>query len=137
MDPKQFLGLDVGLKKTGIARASEHARLAEPLITAPTAQIYKTLKNLIEEYNVGAIVVGLPRNLEGDDTKQTTWVRDWIINAKRKIEVPFYWQDEVLTSRIAEAKKLSFKRPHDTDSIAAAIILQDFLETPEADIEVC
>jgi putative Holliday junction resolvase len=134
---KQLLGLDVGLKRTGIARASAQARLAEPLITVPTAGVLKTLKDLIEEHNVGTIVVGLPRNLQGDETQQTTWVRDWIKQATRKIDLPFYWQDEVLTTRIAEAKKLSFKRVHDVDSLAAAIILQDFLETPEAERTMC
>jgi putative Holliday junction resolvase len=137
VDAKQFLGLDVGLKRTGIARASAQARLAEPLITVPTTNIFKTLKDLIEEYNVGTMVVGLPRNLDGNDTQQTTWVRDWVMHAKSKIDLPFYWQDEVLTSRIAEAKKLSYKKMHDIDSLAAAIILQDFLETPEAGRKVC
>jgi putative holliday junction resolvase len=133
MDSKQLLGLDVGLKHTGIARASANARLAEPLITVPTEKVIATLKNLIEEYDAGTIVVGLPRNLSGDDTKQTTWVRDWVKAAKSKIELPFYWQDEVLTSRIAQAQKMSYKKAHDIDSLAAAIILQDFLNAPEAE----
>jgi putative Holliday junction resolvase len=136
-DSKQLLGLDVGLKRTGIARASAHARLAEPLITVPTTEVLKTIKNLSEEYNVGTIVVGLPRNLQGNDTQQTTWVRDWVTQIKRKVALPFYWQDEVLSSRIAEAKKLSYKRVHDIDSLAAAIILQDFLDTPESERTMC
>jgi putative Holliday junction resolvase len=137
MDTKQLLGLDLGLKKTGIARASARARLAEPLITVPTAELIKMLNSLIKEYNVGAIVIGLPRNLDGNDTQQTTWVREWVTHAKRKVAVSFYWQDEVLTSRIAEAKKLSYKKLHDIDSLAAPIILQDFLDTPEANRKMC
>ena len=137
MDAKQLLGLDVGLKRTGVARASAHARLADPLMTVPTADILKTLKELIKEHDVGTIVVGLPRNLQGDDTQQTTWVRDWVKNMKRKLDVPFYWQDEALSTRIAEAKKLSFKKIHDIDSLAAAIILQDFLETAESERTMC
>jgi putative Holliday junction resolvase len=137
VETKQLLGLDVGLKRTGIARASHQARLAQPLVTVPTTAVIKILKDLIEEYNAGIIVVGLPRNLNGNDTKQTTWVRDWVKHAKSKIELPFYWQDEVLTSRIAEARKLSSKRLHDVDSLAAAIILQDFLETKESERMIC
>jgi putative Holliday junction resolvase len=75
---KQFLGLDLGLKRTGIARGSEMARLAEPLRTVPTTEVLKALKELIEEYNIGAVVVGLPRNLHGNSTQQTNWVRDWV-----------------------------------------------------------
>jgi putative Holliday junction resolvase len=133
MDSKQLLGLDVGLKRTGIARASQLARLAEPLVTIPTVDAIKTIKDLIEQYNVGTIVVGLPRSLSGEDTSQTSWVRDWVKHAKTKIELPFYWQDEALTSRVAEAKSKSYKRPHDVDSLAASIILQDFLETAAAE----
>jgi putative Holliday junction resolvase len=133
VEAKQYLALDVGLKRTGIARGSEAARLAEPLRTIATSEVTKALKDLIEEYNVSAIVVGLPRNLRGNSTQQTNWVRDWVVGAKRKIDMPFYWQDEVLTTQIAEAKKLSYKKVHDVDSLAAAVILQDFLDTPEAD----
>ncbi len=132
-----FLSLDVGLKRTGIARASRAARLAQPLVTVPTEKVIANLKNFIEEYNVSAVVVGLPRNLAGDDTRQTTWVRDWVNHAKGKIDLPFYWQDEVLTSRIAKASKMSYKRPHDVDSLAAAIILQDFLDAPETERKIC
>jgi putative Holliday junction resolvase len=134
---KQYISLDVGLKRTGIARGSEVARLAEPLRTVATTDIIKILKELIEEYNISALVVGLPRNLQGNNTQQTNWVRDWVNHAKSKLDLPFYWQDEVLSSKIAEAKKKSYKRPHDVDSLAAAVILQDFLETPEANRLVC
>jgi putative Holliday junction resolvase len=137
VDSKQYLGLDVGLRRTGIARASESARLSEPLITVATSEVFKTLRNLIEEYNVSAIVVGLPRNLQGNSTQQTNWVRDWVHHAKSKIDLPFYFQDEVLSTRIAEAKKHAYKKVHDVDSLAAAIILQDFVDTPEANRMVC
>jgi putative Holliday junction resolvase len=133
VDSKQYLALDVGLKRTGIARGSEAARLSEPLITVSTSNVLKVLRDLIEEYNVGAIVVGLPRNLHGNNTQQTNWVRDWVDHAKSKIELPFYWQDEVLSTRIAEAKKLSYKKVHDVDSLAAAVILQDFFDSSEAE----
>jgi putative Holliday junction resolvase len=135
---KGYLGLDVGLKRTGIARASGAARLSEPLTTVATTSVLKTIKDLAEEYNISAVVVGLPRNLHGYSTQQTNWVREWVVNAKNKIDLPFYWQDEVLTTRIAEAKKLTYgKKVHDVDSLAAAIILQDFLDTPEANRVIC
>jgi putative Holliday junction resolvase len=137
VDNKQYLGLDVGLKRTGIARASDMARLSEPLKTVATSEVIKVIKDLIEEYNVSAIVVGLPRNLHGNSTQQTNWVREWVHHAKSKIDLPFYWQDEVLSTRIAEAKKLDLKKVHDVDSLAAAIILQDFVDTPEANRMIC
>jgi putative Holliday junction resolvase len=134
---KEYLSLDVGLKRTGIARGSESARLAEPLFSVATTEILETLKDLIEEYNVSAVVVGLPRNLHGNSTQQTNWVREWVDQIKKKISLPFYWQDEVLSSKIAAAKKLSYNKVHDIDSLAAAVILQDFLDAPEANRMVC
>lgn len=137
MDTKQFLGLDVGLKRTGIARASETARLAEPLRTVETTEVFQAFQKLLKQYDVAAVVVGLPRNLKGEETQQTSWVRDWVQHAKSRIELPFYWQDEALTSRIAQAEKEAHKRPHDIDALAAAVILQDFLDTPPAERVIC
>lgn len=139
MEAKEILGLDVGIKRTGIARASNVARLAEPLPSLPTKEAIKTLKKYIAEHPVEAIAVGLPRNLAGDDTEQTRWVRAWIDKAKSQISAPFYWQDEALTSQEAAKHRASdFKHQNvDEHSLAAAIILQDFLDTPEAERVVC
>lgn len=127
--------MDVGSKRTGIARASNVARLAEPLMSVPTNKAIETLEKYINGHRVEAIVFGLPRNLAGEDTKQTQWIRAWVDKAKQKITTPLYWQDEALTSELA-ARKLqttNFKlQTYDGHSVAAAIILQDFLDTPEA-----
>lgn len=134
MDNEQLLALDIGKARTGIARASSLARIAEPLITIETADLIKTLGELIKEQNYSVIVVGLPRNLQGDETAQTEWVRHWVDKAKKKLTAEFYWQDEALTTKIAEADQLARgkKIPQGADALAAAIILQDFLDTPEA-----
>ncbi|MBA3757491.1 Holliday junction resolvase RuvX [Candidatus Saccharibacteria bacterium] len=137
MDAKQLLGLDVGLARTGVARASAVARQAEPLMTIETSKALGTLAELIEKQSIGIIVVGLPRNLQGEDTDQTRWVRKWVKEAKAAVEVPFYWQDEALTTVIARAGAVAHKKPRDVDALAAAIILQDFLDTPEAERVIC
>lgn len=134
---EQLLGLDVGQSRIGVARASSMARLAEPLMTIKTPQAISDIQKLIKEYGATTLVVGLPRGLNGHDTPQTNWVRDWVVKAKAKIDTPMYWQDEALTSHLAEAKSQTAKHPQDTDALAAAIILQDFLDTPEADRVIC
>jgi putative holliday junction resolvase len=91
------------------------------------------LKRLISELDVDTIVVGLPRNLHGDDTAQTVWVRQWADGLKAKIDLPIYWQDEALTSKQALSYKRDTKSSVDEHALAAAVILQDFLDTPEAD----
>jgi putative Holliday junction resolvase len=134
---KELLGLDVGMARTGIARASTAARLAEPLMSVDTSKAIECLNKLIKEQKVELIVVGLPRNLKGDDTSQTAWVRDWVIKTKDQLGPIFYWQDEALTTKTAELRQRSSKDPIDIDAMAAAIILQDFLDTPETERVVC
>lgn len=136
MKAKEVLGLDVGAKRTGIARASNVARIAEPLMSVPTDEVLPTLAKYLDKNEVEAIAVGLPRNLSGEDTGQTRWVRDWVDKAKQKIGAPLYWQDEALTS--VKAKELKPKlKGNDTDSLSAAVILQDFLDMPETERVVC
>ena len=131
MEASQFLGLDIGRKRIGVSRASSLAMLAEPLTTISTAGSLEKLQELIKQHSVQTLVVGLPRNLGGEDTGQTAWVRDWVDKAKEQIQLPFYWQDEALTSVVAEAEQYAHKKPRDVDALAAAIILQDFLDSPE------
>jgi putative Holliday junction resolvase len=138
MEIEELLGLDVGKARTGVARASTHARLAEPLTTLRAENVYVQLRRIVDEYKSDALVVGLPTNSQGDDTEQTRWVRKWVVEAKRHIDKPFYWQDEELSTKMAETRQLSEKKPiHDSDAIAAAIILQDFLESPETGRRLC
>jgi putative Holliday junction resolvase len=136
VEVKQLLGLDVGKKRIGIARASSLARLPEPLTTIKTAGALKALQQIIKEHDMQIVVVGLPRNLQGYDTAQTAWVQNWVDAAKKRIELPFYWQDEALTSIKAEGLRLKAK-DQDIDALAAAIILQDFLDAPESERVPC
>ena len=130
----EILALDVGAAQVGIARGSSVARLAEPLKTVKTEDALAEVQKLIRQNEAGAIVVGLPRNLSGEDTGQTRWVRQWVKQAKKEIGRPFYWQDEALTSRIEAGKDQRLKikdQRFDEHSLAATTILQDFLNTPQ------
>jgi putative Holliday junction resolvase len=127
---QEFLGVDAGSVRVGIARGNNAARLAEPLKTVPAGKAVGELKELASENSAAGIVVGLPRGLDGGETAQTTTVRQWVESAKTAISLPFYWQDEALTSRQAEEAKAS---PAGNDAAAAAIILQDFLDSRESD----
>ena len=132
--PQEFLGVDVGSARVGIARGSSLARLAEPLKTVSTQEVIAELKTLAADHLAAAVVVGLPRNLEGNDTAQTQLIRDWVSEAKNHINLPFFWQDEALTTVKAESIGVN---NHSVDAQAAAIILQDFLDTPEAERVRC
>lgn len=127
---EEFIGVDYGSARVGLARGSSAARLAEPLKTVPADQALAVIGRLASDNNVAGIVVGLPRNLAGDETGQTKTVRQWIDTAKKQIKLSFYWQDEALTSAAA-------KNSSDIDADAAAAILQDFLDTPEEERVRC
>lgn len=127
---QEFLGVDVGSVRVGLARGNSAARLAEPLKTVPADKALDELKKLASENSAAGIVVGLPRGLDGSETAQTDFVRNWVNTVKPTIGLPFYWQDEALTSRQAEESKDSSAG---TDAAAAAIILQDFLDGREND----
>ena len=128
----EVLALDVGKARIGVARASMRARIPEPVTTIETSKALELLNEIIDRYQTQAIVVGLPRSLHGDDTEQTRWVRQWITEAANHIKLPFYLQDEALTS----AKALELAADDETknqsqDALAASLILQDFLDTPK------
>ena len=127
---EEFLGLDIGSSRIGVARGSSAARLSEPLKTIPAKEAIDELAALVEKYKPAAIVVGLPRNLGGNETDQTDKVRQWVDEAKKSLNLPFYWQDEALTSHLAEVRGTA---QNQSDAAAAAIILQDFLDASKDD----
>lgn len=131
---EEFLGVDLGAAKVGIARGSTEAGIAQPLKTVAAGNIRGELQDLIKKYRVSGVVVGLPRNLEGDETYQTKTVKEWVEKMAEIIGIPFYWQDEAVTSRLAASKK---DNSAGEDAIAASMILQDFLDTPKEERVRC
>jgi len=127
VEAKEIIALDVGQKRTGIARASSLVKLPQALKSVATEDVIDELKKLVKQTGVELLVIGLPRNLSGDDTAQTKWVRLWTEKAKPQLKLPMYWQDEALTS----------SNRKDDHAEAAAAILQDFLDTPEEDRLMC
>lgn len=127
-NPEEFIGIDVGGVRIGLARGSSAARLAQPLKTVSANEAIEEIIAAVQENHTDGIVVGLPRALDGRETAQTAVVKKWADRARAKINLPFYWQDEAMTSKLAERQVASKAGP---DAVAAAIILQDFLDTPK------
>jgi putative holliday junction resolvase len=125
---QEYLGVDVGAARVGIARGGSFAKIAQPLKTLAAATAIDDLGELAANITADGIVVGLPRGLDGQETVQTKTVRHWVKTAQAKIGLPFYWQDEALSSHLAESQKNNSAAG--ADAAAAAIILQDFLDSP-------
>ena len=83
------------------------------------------------QHEAVALVVGLPRGLDGQETAQTQTVRDFAAQLREHVAVPMFWQDEALTSQKAEDELSLRKKPFakgDVDALAATYILDDFLQ---------
>lgn len=128
---RTFISLDVGEKRIGVAVADLAVRIAVPFTTIEVdgGEIEAIAEIVIKE-NADTIVVGYPRNQQGEATAQTNSVENFV-ERLRDIEATIVFQDESLTSVMAEQRLISHKKPYskgDIDAQAAAIILQDYIE---------
>lgn len=129
---KTLLGLDVGERRIGVAVADRVGRLASPLTTLVVDGIEMVaLQRLMLEHDVSELVVGLPRNMSGEETKQTQTVRQFVLKRLAGFGMPIHYQDESLTSVQAEDHLKQSRRSYtkaDVDALAAALILQDYVD---------
>ena len=127
------IGLDVGQRRIGVALGDSIGRLAMPLTTVVVdGSEMLALRSLVHEHEVTQLVVGLPRNQSGEETQQSRLVREFVATHLIALGLPIVFQDESVTSVLAEAelrrRKKAFTKA-DIDAEAAFLILQDFLET--------
>ncbi len=126
-----ILALDVGEKRIGVARGDTSVRLASPLTTVLVdGSEYAAILKLCQQEQANLLVVGYPRNQSGEATQQTAYVEK-VAAVLAETGVSIVFQDESLTSVLAEEQLKRGKRPYqkaDIDALAATIILQDYLE---------
>lgn len=134
-----ILGLDVGERRIGVAVANLIARLPRPLTTLThDARVIEEILGLVAEHEAGALVIGLPRGLDGQHTAQTSFTEHFAHELEQKLTIPLYWQDEAVTSLKAKEELEKRGKPYvkgNVDALAAAYILEDFLhDNPEVHI---
>ena len=131
MSKKTLLCLDVGEKRIGVAVADTSVRIAVPFATIEVdGDEITSIAELVIKEEATTIIVGYPRNQKGEPTTQTDYVEKFVKRLE-PLDVTIEFQDESLTSVIAEQRLKSYKKPYskgDIDAQAAAIILQDHLE---------
>ncbi|MCR5832327.1 MAG: endolytic transglycosylase MltG [Candidatus Saccharibacteria bacterium] len=128
-----ILGLDVGEKRIGVAKADSNIKIAIPISTIEVdGNEFQEIARLTRLYNTGAVVLGLPRSNEGNETAQSLYVRNFAKTLTEKVpNVKINFQDESLTSVEAEKRLKARKKTYEKgeiDAEAASIILQDFIE---------
>lgn len=122
----------MGEARVGVARANSLARLPEPLTILPNdEQLFSQIKKLVDNYDIQIVVVGLPRNMAGEETAQSTAIRAFTQQLKNEIDKPVVFADETLSTKQAEASRYVRdidQRKH-LDDIAACFILEEYLRS--------
>ena len=130
------MGLDMGSHTIGLAISDESGLIAQGLETIKrksTEEDLKEITRVIDQFKIEKIVVGLPKNMNGTLGKQAEMVLEWIEGLKKRISLPVVTWDERLTTVgatkiLLEADLSRKKRKKVIDQLAAALILQGFLD---------
>jgi putative Holliday junction resolvase len=133
----RVLALDVGEKRIGVAISDLSQTLARSLkvIQRDSRQEgFATVARLIEEYEVEKVVVGYPRSLDGMAGAQAEKVERYAADLAKALTVPVLLWDErfstVSAERLMKEAGLRGKRKQEiVDAVAAAVILQDYLDS--------
>lgn len=129
----RIIGLDVGTKRIGVAKADTSVRIAIPngYVLVNGQEIPEILR-IARLNDTNFFVVGLPRSNDGNETAQSAYARNFADTLAASMPgARIYFQDESLTSVVAEERlkkrKKNFEKG-EIDAEAASIILQDFIE---------
>lgn len=139
LTPSVILALDVGAKRIGVAVSDLRTRLPRPLTTLEASDSTPDdVQELVAKQGAVGVVIGLPRGLDGQETGQTQAVRGFAESLRAAVNLPYYWQDEAVTSVRAEEELVRRGKPFkkgDIDSLSATYILEDFLhDHPEVTV---
>lgn len=135
---KKYISLDIGDVRIGVARSDIMGLVATPLevIERKKVKSVKRIAEILNENNTKSLVVGIPKSLDGTEKRQAEKVREYLEKLKKNIEgLEIFEVDERLTTVSADrmltegGKKGALEKRKVVDKIAAAIILQTFLDS--------
>jgi len=135
----RLMGLDLGTKTIGLALSDVERRIATPLETIKRVKFtpdVSRIKDLVERYEVGGLVFGLPLNMDGTEGPRSQATRAFVRNLKPLLPLPvLYWDERmstmVVTRTLLDADASRAKRADAVDKMAAAYILQGALDRYE------
>ena len=138
-----IMAIDYGVKRMGIAISNPEETMSVPLTiidVRPDDSHYKSIIKLISDYNVKEIVIGLPYNMDGTLGFSGNNVIEWSTSLKETLGIPVALWDERLSTFEAHNLLASInirhkKRKRIVDSIAACIILQNYIDSKNHDKE--
>lgn len=127
----RILGLDIGERRIGLAISTPEGRLAVPLGVVERrgdAADANAICGLAREEHVEALVIGHPLSMDGSAGAQARRVEAFARHLAKATGLPYQLWDERLTSVQAERAVRSLRRRRHSDDVAAAIILQSYLD---------
>ena len=135
----RLLAIDYGRRRCGIAVTDPLRIVATGLTTVATAGLNEFVKKYMAEEQVDAIIVGLPRTVQGEESESMRYIRPGIQRLRQAlpgVKVEFF--DERFTSVLAQRsmldsgmKKMQRRDKAVVDEIAATIILNDYLQSKQ------
>jgi len=132
----RIIGLDLGTKRIGVSICDENQSIATPfktLIKKDTKQFINEIKEIVDENDVKAIIIGNPINMDGSQGKSSQSVKDVAKNISKFINLPICLWDERLSTigafNLSSQLDINVsKREKNIDKNAAAFILQGALD---------
>jgi putative Holliday junction resolvase len=132
----RILGLDIGDKRIGISLSDELLLTAQShkvLERRETISDIRSIKEIVDSYDVTDVVIGMPFNMDGSKGFKADGVEKFTETFKKYVDVPVHHEDERLTTAQAHRSMLEGdlsrnKRKKRVDAIAAQLILQTYLD---------
>ena len=133
----RIMGIDYGRKRTGVAVTDPLKIVAGNLATVPTHTLMQFIKDYIAREQVERIVIGQPTQLNGEPSESMRYITPFVNRLRKELpDMPVVMYDERFTSTIAHQamsdggmKKSDRRDKSRVDSIAATIILNDYLQS--------
>jgi len=133
---QRLIGIDLGTKTIGLALSDVERRIATPLETIRRTKFTKDagrLKELADKFDVAALVIGLPLNMDGSEGPRVQATRAFVRNfGALSLRPCVYWDERLSTAAVTRALILQdasrAKRAEVIDKMAAAYILQGALD---------
>lgn len=132
--PLNYLGLDYGLRRVGLAVGDTVRKMAfahGTHVEGRDGSIFKYLRKIIQDREITKLVMGLPLKTDGTDGEITLKVRRFAVRLEEEFSIPVILWDERYSSQEADRWLKAKRRPtkEDRDALAAEIILQSYLDS--------
>ncbi|MDP7070680.1 MAG: Holliday junction resolvase RuvX [Phycisphaerales bacterium] len=128
----RLLAVDLGDKRTGLAVGDTETRSVFPIATlhVPRGEgLLAAVIDAVQEHGADTVVIGLPINMDGTEGPRAELTRAFGDQLAERSGVPVSYQDERLTSFEAEYRMRGQQVPRGTDAHAAAVLLEEHLDT--------